>query len=93
MLVLGLLYLLGLFVQSQLYGIFNQILLRVPVVTTIYQAVLNVFQALESQRKSAQYKRVVLVEFPQPRHAVAGTGDEQPAGSDARARPSWPCAC
>lgn len=66
MLVLGLLYLLGLFVQSQLYGIFNQILLRVPVVTTVYQAVLNMFQALESQRKSAQYRRVVLVEFPQP---------------------------
>ncbi len=72
LLVLGLLYLLGLFVQSQLYGIFNHILLRVPVVTTIYQAILNVFQALESQRKTAQYRRVVLVEFPQPRMRSLG---------------------
>jgi uncharacterized membrane protein len=65
-LVLTLLYLLGIFAQSKLYGIINRILLRVPIVTPVYQAVLNVFQALETQRKGGQYKRVVLVEFPQP---------------------------
>jgi uncharacterized membrane protein len=65
-LVLGVLYTLGLFVQSQLYGIVNRILLRVPVVETVYRAILNVFQALENQRKAPQTRRVVLVEFPQP---------------------------
>lgn len=65
-LVVGLLYLLGLFVQSQLYGIINRVLLRVPVVTTVYRAILSVFEALENQRKAPVYRRVVLVEFPQP---------------------------
>ena len=65
-LVLVVLYLLGVFVRSRMYLLVNRLLLRVPIVTTAYQAVLNVFQALETQRKGGQYKRVVLVEFPQP---------------------------
>jgi uncharacterized membrane protein len=65
-LVVVLLYLLGLFVQSRIYHIVNRVVLRVPVVTTVYQAVLSVFEALESRRVSNQYKRVVLVEFPHP---------------------------
>lgn len=66
LLVLVTLYLLGLVVRSRVYRTLNWILLRVPVVTTIYQAVNGLFVALENQRRSAQFKRVVLVEFPQP---------------------------
>jgi uncharacterized membrane protein len=65
-LVLSVLYTLGLFVQSQLYGIVNRVLLRVPVVETIYRALMNVFEALENQRRAPQTRRVVLVAFPQP---------------------------
>jgi uncharacterized membrane protein len=64
--VLGLLYLLGVFIQSRFYGLTNRLLLRVPFVTPVYQAVLNVFEALESQRRSLRFKRVVLVAFPHP---------------------------
>lgn len=60
------LYLLGLVVRSRVYRMLDRLLLRVPVVTTIYQAVSGLFAALENQRKAAQFKRVVLVEFPQP---------------------------
>lgn len=66
MLVLILLYVLGLFVRSRFYRWMNAILLRVPIVTPIYQAALNLFEALEHQRRAPQFKRVVLVEFPQP---------------------------
>lgn len=66
LLVLASLYVLGLFVRSRVYRFMNWMLLRVPVVTTIYQAVSGLFTALENQRKVAQFKRVVLVEFPQP---------------------------
>ncbi len=66
LLVLILLYLLGLFVRSRMYRWMNAILLHVPIVKPIYQAVQNLFEALEQQRRSSQFKRVVLVEFPQP---------------------------
>lgn len=66
LLVLALLYILGLFLRSRIYRWMNAILLHVPVVTPIYQASLNLFEALDPQRRSAQFKRVVLVEFPQP---------------------------
>lgn len=66
LLALLLLYLLGLLVQSRWYRMLNWLLLRVPVVTTIYQAVSNLFGALDKQRQANQFKRVVLVEFPQP---------------------------
>lgn len=65
-LVLILLYLLGLFVRSRMYRWVDAMFLHVPVVKPIYQAVQNLFEALEQQRKSPQFKRVVLVEFPQP---------------------------
>lgn len=64
-LVLGLLYLLGLFVRSRVYHLVNALILRVPLVTTIYQAVLGLVESLQTQR-SARFQRVVLVEFPQP---------------------------
>jgi uncharacterized membrane protein len=60
------LYLLGLLVQSRWHRMLNWVLLHVPVVTTIYQAVNNLFDALNRQRQANQFKRVVLVEFPQP---------------------------
>lgn len=66
LLVLILLYLLGLFVRSRMYRWTNAILLHVPIVKPIYQAVQNLFEALEQQRNGPQFKRVVLVEFPQP---------------------------
>jgi uncharacterized membrane protein len=40
------------------------VLLRVPVVTTIYKALSNVFQSLASQFQQPQFQRVVLVAFP-----------------------------
>ena len=60
------LYVLGLFVQSRLYGMIDWFLMRVPVVTTIYGAMRNLFAALDRQARPPQFKRVVLVEFPQP---------------------------
>lgn len=65
-LVLILLYLLGYFLHSSLHRALDWILLRVPVVTTVYKAVRNVFEALEAQRRGEQFKRVVLVSFPHP---------------------------
>lgn len=66
-LVLLFLYILGLFVQSRLSRLIDWVMLRVPVVTTIYGAVRNLFSAVDRQRHQAsQFKRVVLVEFPQP---------------------------
>jgi uncharacterized membrane protein len=67
LLVLIFLYLLGLLVQSRLSQLIDSVLLRVPLVTTIYAAVRNLFAALDRQRQqTSQFKRVVLVEFPQP---------------------------
>jgi uncharacterized membrane protein len=67
LLVLLFLYVLGLFVQTRLTSLIDRFLLRVPFVTTIYSAVRNLFESLDRQRQQAnQFKRVVLVEFPQP---------------------------
>jgi uncharacterized membrane protein len=66
LLVVLFLYFLGLFVRSRLTQMIEWLLLRVPVVTTIYGAVRNLVQALDRQRTANQFKRVVLVEFPQP---------------------------
>ncbi len=64
--VLGLLYLLGYLVRSRLMRVVDWILLHVPGVTTIYQALNNLIQALDTQRNAAKFKRVVLVSFPHP---------------------------
>jgi uncharacterized membrane protein len=42
------------------------VLFRVPVVTTIYKALSNVFQSLASQFEQPKSQRVVLVAFPHP---------------------------
>ena len=65
-LVLGLLYILGLFVRSRVHRMLDWILFRVPVVTTIYKALSNVFQSLGTQLQGNSFKRVVLVNFPHP---------------------------
>lgn len=66
LLVLGLLYALGLFVQSRFYRALNWILGRVPIVATIYQGTRNLIESLLQQRKASRPNRVVLVEFPHP---------------------------
>lgn len=64
--VLGFLYILGLLVHSSLLRAVDWVLLRVPIVTTIYKALTNVVQSLGNQMQSSPSKRVVLVEFPHP---------------------------
>ncbi|MGE3819179.1 MAG: DUF502 domain-containing protein [Isosphaeraceae bacterium] len=66
-LVLGFLYTLGLFVRTRLMRAFDAVMVRVPVVGTIFKAVSNVSQALLRQlHGDLGFKRTVLVEFPQP---------------------------
>ncbi len=64
--VLCVLYVLGLFVHSRVSLAISWIMLRVPVVTTIYKTVNQVFTTMAPQQRGNQFKRVVLVEFPQP---------------------------
>ena len=66
MLVLAVLYALGLIVPSRLHRAVDWVLLRLPLVTTIYKAIRNVFHSLENQVQSNRFQRVVLVEFPHP---------------------------
>lgn len=65
-LVVTILYFLGLFVRSRLHHMVDWVLLHVPVVTTIYKALRNVFKSLDEQVRGNQFKRVVLVDFPHP---------------------------
>ena len=62
-----LLYFLGLFVSSRLQSAIDWVMFRLPVITTIYKALRNVFQSLDTQlRGNGSVQRVVLVEFPHP---------------------------
>jgi uncharacterized membrane protein len=66
-LMLVILYLMGLFFRSWVYRTLDWFLLHVPIVATIYRAARNVVNSLGSQlRGRADFKRVVLVEFPHP---------------------------
>jgi uncharacterized membrane protein len=65
-LVLSLLYFLGWVASSWVTRLLDAVLLRVPVVITIYKALSNVSQSLASQFKQSQPQRVVLVAFPHP---------------------------
>ena len=66
-LILFFLYTLGLFVRSRLLRAVDWVLLRVPIVGTIFKAIRNVFESLGHQLQgNAGFKRVVLVEFPNP---------------------------
>ena len=63
-LVLVLLYLLGFFVHSRLRKAIDWILLRVPVMSGVYDGVRSVFQSLERKRGKQGPQRVVLIPFP-----------------------------
>jgi uncharacterized membrane protein len=66
-LMLAILYGMGLFFRSWVYRTLDWFLLHVPIVATIYRAVRNVVNSLGAQLKGgADFKRVVLVEFPHP---------------------------
>lgn len=65
--IVGLLYLLGMFFQSRLHLLLDWILLQVPIVTTIYAAVRKVFDSLAQQPgEQKKFQRVVLIGFPHP---------------------------
>jgi len=70
--VLALLYFLGLFVSTSLARAIDWIMSRVPLVTTIYQAVRGVFQSLASPQGGSKFKRVVSVPYPSPTLRVPG---------------------
>jgi uncharacterized membrane protein len=65
-LVLSFLYFLGWVARSWVSRAIDNVLLHVPVVTTIYKALSNVFQSLANQYQSKRDQRVVLVKFPHP---------------------------
>lgn len=71
-LVLSSLYILGFFARSWVHRTIDWMLLHVPVVTTIYRAVRNVFQSLDSQLQGNSFKRVVLVPYPHEGSRVLG---------------------
>ena len=71
-LALGLLYILGLFTRSWVHRAIDWVLLHVPVVTTIYKAIRNVFQSLDNQLQGNSFKRVVLIPYPHPGTKVLG---------------------
>jgi uncharacterized membrane protein len=61
-----LLYGLGFFVHSRLRRVIDWLLLRVPVVSVVYNGALSVFQALDKSPGQQRPQRVVLVAFPHP---------------------------
>ena len=61
-----LLYCLGFFVHSRLHRAVDWLLLRVPVVSLIYNGVGQVFKAVDRQRGDHRLQRAVLVPFPHP---------------------------
>ncbi|MEM7783559.1 MAG: DUF502 domain-containing protein [Planctomycetota bacterium] len=67
-LVLGLLFMAGMFIQTRTLRIVEWIFLNVPGVNTVYSAVRNVINAISSSSTADpnKFKRVVLVEFPSP---------------------------
>jgi uncharacterized membrane protein len=66
--VFAALYFLGMFFQSRLHQAVDWILLRVPLVTTIYSAVRNVVESLQQTKgdPNRRFQRIVLVTFPHP---------------------------
>jgi uncharacterized membrane protein len=66
LIALLLLYGLGFFVHSRLRRAIDWILLRVPVISVVYNGVGKVFQALDKQPGQPRPQRVVLVAFPHP---------------------------
>lgn len=66
-LVLGVLFVAGMFFRSRLHRFVDWFLNSVPGVNNIYSAVSKVFNALSSSTdQQSKFKRVVLVQFPHP---------------------------
>lgn len=66
-LVLGLLFIAGMFFRSRIHSWVDWFFSNVPGVSTVYKAVSDVFDAISrTQGDGAQFKRVVLVQFPHP---------------------------
>jgi uncharacterized membrane protein len=84
LILLFLLYLVGtvgqLFIGRQLIAIGERVLLRIPLVRTIYSATKQVMQAVSLPDRAA-FKSVVLLEFPRPGFMALGflTGHVQDA--------------
>jgi uncharacterized membrane protein len=66
LLALVILYLCGVFAHSWLRRTVDAVLLRVPLVSHIYDAVRNVLETLAKPSGGATPQRVVLVSFPHP---------------------------
>jgi uncharacterized membrane protein len=66
LLLLAVLYFLGFFVNSRLRRVLDWIVLRVPGVSSIYDALRKVTQLMEKQPGQQHPRRVVLVAFPHP---------------------------
>jgi uncharacterized membrane protein len=61
-----LLYCLGFFVHSRLRRVIDWVLLRLPVISIVYNGVQKVFQTLDKQGGQPRPQRAVLVAFPHP---------------------------
>jgi uncharacterized membrane protein len=66
LIVLLLLYGLGFFVRSRLRRAIDWVLLRLPMISIVYNGVRQVVQALEKQPGRQRPQRAVLVAFPHP---------------------------
>jgi uncharacterized membrane protein len=66
LLALALLYCMGFLARSRLRQAIDWALLRVPVISVIYDAARQVFQSLERQQGQQRAQRVVLITFPHP---------------------------
>src|SRR5262249_29419683 len=65
-LILIILYACGFLAQSRLRYAIDRILLKVPVISVIYDAVRNVLQVLDKPAQKSQPQRLVLIPFPHP---------------------------
>ena len=62
--VLVLLYALGFLAHTRLRQFIDSVLMRLPVISVVYNGVQNVFQTLDKQRGKHTQQRMVLVAFP-----------------------------
>jgi len=62
----AILYGCGTFAHSQFRRAFDKVMLRVPVVSLVYDSVRNVLQSFEKPQGQPAPRRVVLVSFPHP---------------------------
>jgi uncharacterized membrane protein len=64
LIILLAIYALGFFVHTRLRQSFDWLILRVPLVSVIYDSIRSVFQTLEKPREQQAPQRMVLVKFP-----------------------------